>query len=73
MEQWFLYDNVVSLSKTIAITNNNVKFIIALFNKDTHESINIIPVYKPPKMQFFFLSILEKMLINIPLNCPTII
>jgi len=45
-----------------------------LFNKDTHKTINIVIIYKPPKMGIlYFLSILEKMLIDIPLNCPIVI
>jgi len=68
------YDNVVSLSKTTTITNTDVEFIIAFFNKDTWKSIIVITIYKPPRMWILsFLSILEKMLIDIPLNCPTTI
>jgi hypothetical protein len=38
------------------------------------KSINILTIYKPPRMWILsFLSILEKMLIDIPLNCATII
>lgn len=68
------YDDVVFLSKATTITNNDVEFIIAFFNKDTWKAINIITIYKPPRMWILsFLSILKKMLIDIPLNCPTII
>jgi ABC-type phosphate transport system permease subunit len=38
------------------------------------KKINIITIYKPPRMLILsVLSILEKMLIDILLNCPTII
>jgi len=38
------------------------------------KKINIITIYKPPRMLILsILSILEKMLIDILLNCPTII
>jgi hypothetical protein len=56
------------------MTNNDFEFIIAFLNKDTWKNFNIITIYKPPRMwilSFSFVS--EKMLIDIPLNCPTII
>jgi len=68
------YDNGVSFSKVTTITNNCVEFIIMLFNKYTHKTINMVIIYKPPKMGILiFLSILKKMLIDIPLNCPIVI
>ncbi len=38
--------------------------------KQLYEIINMIVIYKPPKLQIcFFLFILKKLLICIPLNC----
>jgi hypothetical protein len=55
-----LYDNVSFLLETINITNNSAEFLIILFNKNTCEAINIIVIYKPPRMQIhFFLSIFK--------------
>jgi hypothetical protein len=49
-----LYDNVSFLLETINITNNSAEFLIILFNKNTCEAINIIVIYKPPRMQIHF-------------------
>jgi hypothetical protein len=51
-----------------------LNLLLHFLNKDTWKAINIITIYKPPRMWILsFLFILEKMLIDIPLNCPTII
>lgn len=49
-----LYDNVSFLLETINITNNSAEFLIILFNKNTCEAINIIVIYKPPRMEIHF-------------------
>jgi len=55
--------------------NNYVgtKFIFASFNQNTRKAIHVIAILKPLKMQiFYFILILENIVENIPINCPTI-
>jgi hypothetical protein len=60
MEQWFFMKMLFFLLETTKLTNNTAEFVIVLFNKNTCEAINIIVIYKPPRMQIlFFLSILK--------------
>jgi hypothetical protein len=56
--------------------NNNVdaKFIFASFNQNTWKVIHVIAILKPLKMQlFYFILILETILENIPIDCPTVV
>jgi hypothetical protein len=61
-----LYDDNVSLIENTTITNSSAKFITTLFNDNAQETLYIIAIYKPPKMQvshlnFIFKSIIQKM------------
>ncbi len=69
----FCGDNM-SLTKNATITNSSVEFITTLFNDNTWETLYIIPIYKPPKMQVtIFNYILKNIIQKMPSHCPTVI
>jgi hypothetical protein len=69
-----LYDDNLSLTKNTTITNFGVKFIIALFNDNTQETIYIIAIYKPLKMRVPHCnSIIENIIQKMPSHCLIVI
>ncbi len=69
-----LYDKMVILTQTIMLTNVGAEFIIALFNDNTQETLYLIAIYKPPKMQVnYFCCILTTIMKQMPQNVPMII
>jgi hypothetical protein len=69
-----LYDDNVSLTENTIVTNSSAKFIVALFNDNTQETLYIIAIYEPPKLQVsHFNSILESIIQKMLSHCPTII
>jgi hypothetical protein len=69
-----LYDEMVTLTQTNLLTNVGAEFIIAFFNDNTRETLYLITIYMPPKMQVnYFCCILETIIKQMPQNVSTII
>ncbi len=69
-----LYDEMVTLTQTNLLTNVGPKFIIAFFNDNTWETLYLIAIYMPPKMQVnYFCCILKTIIKQMPQNVSTII
>jgi hypothetical protein len=68
------YDNNVSLIENTTIINSCVEFITTLFNNNTRETLYIIAIYRPPKMQVSnFNYILKNIIQKMPSHCLTVI
>jgi hypothetical protein len=69
-----IYDDNMSLTKNTTITNFGAKFITTLFNNNTRQTLYIIAIYKPPKMQVsHFNSIVENIIQKMPSHCLIVI
>jgi hypothetical protein len=69
-----LYDDNVSLTNNTTMTHLRVQFITTLFNNNTCNTLYVIIVYKPPKLQLScFNSMLETFTHKMPSNCPIVI
>ncbi len=69
-----LYDEMVTLTQTNLLTNIGAEFIIAFFNDNTWETLYLIAIYMPPKMQVnYFCCILKTIIKQMPQNVSMII
>jgi hypothetical protein len=70
MALWYFMMTMCHWQKNTTITNSSTKFIITLFNDNTRETLHIIAIYKPPKMQLSHLnSILKNIIQKMPSHC----
>jgi exonuclease III len=68
-----LYDKNIVLNSCEFVTMSRSKFIVASFNTNTHQTIHIIVIYKPPSLSLtIFLSTLQELISKSPTNCPIV-
>jgi hypothetical protein len=74
---WWTWDHDILWWQCVTIiTNSGAKFITVFFNDNTYIYIyiNIIAIYKPPKMQVSHFNYIVKNIVQkMPSHCPTII